>query len=198
MCTTLHNIFYYVMNLIFTITYFAWFISEILLNRLLRLKKTDKQSVDKGSLSLIWITIILGIFISIFISSHYYFPLSPSSFVQFAGLLLIGIGVALRLSVIISLGKFFTVEVTIRKNHKLKKDGFYKYLRHPSYFSSLLSFVGFGISLNNWISLSFITIAILAVFIYRIKVEEKVLIRQFGAEYIEYKKTTMGFIPFIY
>jgi isoprenylcysteine carboxyl methyltransferase (ICMT) family protein YpbQ len=38
----------------------------------------------------------------------------------------------LRLAIIATLGQFFTVEVTIKQNHKLKKDGFYKYLRHPS------------------------------------------------------------------
>ncbi|WP_091394853.1 methyltransferase family protein [Flavobacterium noncentrifugens] len=67
------------------------------------------------------------------------------------------------------------------ENHKLKTDGFYKFLRHPSYFASLVSFVGFGISLNNWIALAIITTAIFTAFAYRIQVEEKVLGRIFRA-----------------
>jgi protein-S-isoprenylcysteine O-methyltransferase Ste14 len=62
----------------------------------------------------------------------------------------------------------------------------------------LLSFIGFGIALNNWISLILVTSAITAAFIMRIRIEEKTLIEQFGTEYIEYKKETYALIPFLY
>lgn len=186
------------MNLIFSLTYFFWLLSEILLNRLLRSKSTDRKKADKGSLSLIWMIIIVTIFIAVFISGNFYFPIFSNTAFQYAGLAIIFIGIILRLLAVASLGKFFTVDVTIRQNHKLKKDGIYKYLRHPSYFASLISFIGFGISLNNWVALLLITFAILTAFIIRIKVEEKVLIEQFGSEYIEYKKATSRLIPFIY
>lgn len=183
---------------LFTITYFIWCLSEILLSRLLRTKSTDKQNADKGTLTIIWITIIICIVLSVNISIAYYNPISENSMTRYLGLAIIYIGIILRMLVVKSLGKLFTVTVTIRQDHKLKKDGFYKYIRHPSYLASFLSFVGFGISLNNWISLLLICSAILFVFILRIKVEEKVLIQEFGTEYIEYKKTTKGIIPFIY
>ncbi len=186
------------MNLLFTIVYCIWFLSEILLNRLLRSKSTDKQNADRHSLSLIWITVIVTVGLSIYISMRYYLPISHSSAIRYIGLALVGIGIILRLVAVISLGRLFTVDVTIRQNHTLKQDGVYKYLRHPSYFASLLSFIGFGISLNNWISLLLITAAVLTVFIIRIKIEEKMLIRQFGVQYTDYKKSTSGLIPFIY
>ena len=186
------------MNLIFTLTYFIWFLSELLLNRLLRSKHTDRQNADKNSLSLIWITIVVTIFIALFISRRFYFPIFSNSTFKYFGLAIIYIGIMMRLMAVASLGRLFTVDVTIRKNHRLKKDGLYKYLRHPSYCASLISFIGFGISLNNSIALLVITFSILIVFIIRIKIEEKVLIEQFGSEYIEYKKVTKGLIPFIY
>jgi protein-S-isoprenylcysteine O-methyltransferase Ste14 len=185
-------------TLIFTITYFIWCFSEILLSRLLRTKSTDKQHADNGTLSIIWITIIICIFLSVYISIAYNFQISEDLLIRYLGLAIIYIGIIFRMLVVKSLGKFFTVTVTIRQDHKLKKDGFYKYIRHPSYLASLLSFVGFGISLNNWISLLLLSSAILFVFILRIKVEEKVLIQEFGTEYSEYKKTTKGIVPFIY
>ena len=61
-----------------------------------------------------------------------------------------------------------------------------------------MSFVGFGISLNNWASLAIVTVSILVAFVKRIQVEEKALVEQFGEEYLQYKKTTSGLIPFIY
>jgi protein-S-isoprenylcysteine O-methyltransferase Ste14 len=186
------------MNLILVITYSVWFLSEILINGFLRSKNTDKQNVDKGSLYLIWIIIIISIFAAVFVSNKYYFPLSKDSNIVYIGLVLIFIGIILRLTIIATLGQFFTVDVTIKQNHKLKRNGFYKYLRHPSYSASLLSFIGFGIMLNNWISLALVTILILMAFIIRIKIEERALIEHFGTEYLDYKKSTKGIIPFIY
>jgi protein-S-isoprenylcysteine O-methyltransferase Ste14 len=97
-----------------------------------------------------------------------------------------------------SLGKFFTVNVTILEDHKLKQDGFYKYVRHPSYSASLLSLFGYGVSLNNWISLVIVTTAALTAFLIRIRIEEKTLTEHFGSEYVEYKKKTKRLIPFVY
>lgn len=186
------------MNLILAITYSIWFLSEILINRFLRSKKTDKQHADKGSVYLIWIIIIVSNFTAVVVSNKYYFPILKDSNIVYIGLLLIFIGIILRLTIIATLGQFFTVDVTIKQNHKLKKDEFYKYLRHPSYSASLLSFIGFGITLNNWISLTLVTILILIAFIIRIKIEERILIEHFGSEYLDYKKNTKGIIPFIY
>ena len=186
------------MNLIFTITYFIWLISEVTLNRLLRSKSTDKQNADKNSLITIWLTVVSAIFLSVFISIKLHLPIFSNHTFRYAGLAVIFAGIVLRIAAIITLGRFFTVDVTIRKDHQLKKDGLYKYLRHPSYFASLLSFVGFGISLNNWLSLTLVTVSVIIVFINRIKIEEKILIEQFGTEYLQYKKTTNGLIPFIY
>jgi protein-S-isoprenylcysteine O-methyltransferase Ste14 len=186
------------MDLILIITYSIWFLSEILINRFLRSKNTDKKHVDKGSLYLIWIIIIITNFAAVFVSNKYYFPISKDANFVYIGLILIFIGIILRLTIIATLGQFFTVDVTIKQNHKLKKDGFYKYLRHPSYSASLLSFIGFGITLNNWMSLTLVSILILIAFIIRIKIEERALIEHFGSEYLDYKKSTKGIIPFIY
>ena len=164
----------------------------------MRSKAGDKKDQDKKSLAFIWITILISMTLAIYISINYYFPISTSHVIKYFGCGLIFTGVLLRGMVISSLGKYFTADVTIRQGHQLKKDGFYKYLRHPSYSASLLSFIGFGISLNNWVSLIIIVAAILFAFIRRINIEEKTLTEYFGQEYIVYKKTTHRLIPFIY
>jgi protein-S-isoprenylcysteine O-methyltransferase Ste14 len=61
-----------------------------------------------------------------------------------------------------------------------------------------MSFLGLGLSLNNWISLAVIFIPISFTFLYRIGVEEKLLIHKFGIAYTVYKKTTKRLIPGIY
>ncbi len=186
------------MSLLSSIIYFTWFLSEVLLNRLLRSKKTDQQNEDKGSLTLIWIVIFVSIFSAVFMAKSISLPIMDSTVIIYIGLSLIIIGIVLRIMIIRTLGQFFTVDVTIKQDHKLKKDGFYTYIRHPSYTASLITVVGFGISLNNYASLVLVTVLISIAFLIRIKVEEKLLTAHFGAEYLEYQKNTKALIPFIY
>jgi len=149
-------------------------------------------------MALIWITIIFSNISAVIISNWYPLPLSENSFVRYFGLSLIIIGMIFRFIIISNLGKFFTVDVTIKDNHKLKTDGFYKYVRHPSYFASLISFVGFGVTLNNWISLALVFSLTLFAFLFRIRIEEKALLEHFGSEYVDYKKRTKTIIPLLY
>lgn len=186
------------MNFIFITVYVIWLLSETVLNRMLHSKSTDRPDVDKNSLPIIWITIAVAMFLTTYVAINFYFPIYDNPDFKYLGLGIIALGIVLRLTAVLSLGRFFTVDVTIREDHKLKTDGVYKYLRHPSYFASLLSFIGYGIAMNSWPGLLIIFISILTVFIYRIKIEEKILIEQFGETYIKYKKSTKGIIPFIY
>ena len=45
------------------------------------------------------------------------------------------------------LWKYFTVDVTIKLEHKLVSTGIYRIVRHPSYLGSLISFFGLGLVL---------------------------------------------------
>ncbi len=186
------------MKSLFIIIYIIWALSEIFISQFMRSKSSDKKNQDKNSLGFIWVTIVISITLSNYIAMNYYLPLSASQTIRYFGLALILAGIALRSVIIISLGKYFTADVTIRQGHQLKKDGVYKFMRHPSYAASLLSFIGFGLSLNNWVSLILIVAAILLAFIRRINVEEKTLTEHFGQEYIDYKKSTCRLVPFIY
>uniref|UniRef100_UPI0020C6F961 methyltransferase family protein n=1 Tax=Chitinophaga sp. GbtcB8 TaxID=2824753 RepID=UPI0020C6F961 len=74
-------------------------------------------------------------------------------FIGLSGTGLIISGMVLGLFAINFLGPFFSVNVAIREGHTVKRDGMFKYVRHPSYSASLLSFLGFGISMDNWVAL---------------------------------------------
>lgn len=186
------------LNLILNGSYVVLGLSELLLNRLLRSKSYDKQNTDGKSLNTIWITIILAIVFSIWISNHFSYPIYSGFVGRYIGVSIIFLGIALRLYAVLALGRYFTVDVTIRVSHELKTDGIYKYVRHPSYLGSLISFIGMGLTLNSWISFTILSTAVIVVFINRIKVEERVLTQHFGSRYTEYKKHTFGFLPFFY
>lgn len=185
------------MSLLFTAVYIAWIVSEVILNRFLRGNNTDQQQKDKGSLSAMWLIIIASTVGAGFVSHLTSFSIDGSN-IRFAGLLIILAGMILRFIAISQLGRLFTVMVTIREGHHIKKDGLYRYLRHPSYAGSLLSFVGYGLSMNNWLGLIVAFVPVFLVFVYRMNIEERVLLSQFNGEYADYMKTTKRIIPWIY
>ncbi len=181
----------------FVIIWSIWFISELLLNTFFH-STNNKDDQDKGSMRIIWITIGISINLGIIISFFFKFPLSKLIIIPYTGLLLITTGMIFRFIAVWSLGKFFTVNVIIQENHKIITRGVYKIIRHPSYLGSLVSFIGFGISLNNWISLTMIVIPITIAFIHRIEIEERLLLKQFEVDYSEYMKKTYRLLPKIY
>lgn len=177
--------------------YTIWLTSEILINRLYRKGGGEFANHDKGSLKLIWSAVVVAVSCSIFISANFNFPINASERVSQSGLILILSGCILRFYAIRELGKEFTTTVKISSTHKLKMNGLYGVIRHPSYLFSLLSFAGFGISLNNWASLIALIALMFPAFLYRIKIEESVLIDRFGNEYLNYRKRTWMLIPFL-
>ncbi|KIP11340.1 hypothetical protein PHLGIDRAFT_64064, partial [Phlebiopsis gigantea 11061_1 CR5-6] len=63
------------------------------------------------------------------------------------GTLLMCMGTLLRVLSYRYLGRYFTFELAIKKNHKLVTDGPYAVVRHPSYTGAWLFNLGVGISL---------------------------------------------------
>lgn len=189
-------------QIIFFLLMLFWFLSEVFYKRKLSSNETDQKGKDKSSLTILWIIIISSITLSNFIANihldTFSLAITDKIWIVYLGLLLIFAGIFGRLIVIKSLGKYFTVDVTIRKDHQIKKDGFYSVLRHPSYAASLLTFFGLGLYLNNWVAFAVAVIPPFLAFSYRISVEEKALIEQFGQEYLDYKKQTKKLIPYIY
>ena len=181
----------------FIIIWSIWFISELLLNIFSR-SDNNKDDQDKGSMRIIWITIAIAIDLGIIVSIFFKFLISKLIIIPYIGLFLIIAGMIFRFIAVWSLGKFFTVNLTVKENHKIIKNGIYKIIRHPSYLGSLVSFIGFGISLNNWVSFTIIILPITIAFIHRIEIEEKLLLKQFKIDYSEYIKKTYRLIPKIY
>lgn len=183
---------------IFYITYSVWILSEIILNIRRRSGKKDKKIHDKDSLKIIWITIAIANTVGIAIYNNIKVPIGHSIIIPYIGLIIILSGMIFRFYSIWILGKYFTVDVTIRENHKLIDLGIYRLIRHPSYLGSIISFIGFGLSINNWLSLIIISFCVTMAMLFRIKIEENLLIAQFGQDYTEYQKSTYRSFTWIY
>lgn len=185
------------LNIVFYISMAAWLLSEIIYKRKLRSEDNDKKK-DNSTLNILWIVIILSVASAVSVSYIFELPITDKTWIFYIGEAFVLLGIVFRLIIIRSLGKYFTVDVAIRENHRIKKEGFYKYLRHPSYAFSLLTFLGLGLFLNNWLSLVLALIPPFLAFNYRMKVEERALIEEFGDEYIQYQRNTKRILPFLY
>jgi len=175
-----------------------WIISEIVLARL---KHSDAAGTkqDKSSLRILWSTIILGIVIGNLLAIYRVGTIPAGGYyAAISGLVLIVVGIIVRWIAILTLWKYFTVDVSIVNEHRLVNTGLYKLVRHPAYTGSLLSFLGLGLVFSNWLALLVIFIPITTAFVYRIKVEEKALVAFFGDQYVRYCATTKRLIPGIY
>jgi protein-S-isoprenylcysteine O-methyltransferase Ste14 len=98
----------------------------------------------------------------------------------------------------LTLKKYFTVDVTIMDDHRLIRSGLYKYIRHPSYSGLLISALGLGITMVNWLSVIIIFIPQTVMILMRIKEEEIALAKRFGGDFKDYQSKTKRLVPYIY
>jgi protein-S-isoprenylcysteine O-methyltransferase Ste14 len=113
------------------------------------------------------------------------------------GLAILAVGVALRFYAVIVLGRFFTLVVMTRRDQHVVDTGPYRWIRHPSYTGFLLALAAVMLSYANWLALIGVLPA-LAGFLYRIRVEERVLSDELGEPYRSYMRRTKRLVPFVY
>jgi protein-S-isoprenylcysteine O-methyltransferase len=175
-------------------------VSEIGLSLRRRASGGETQLEDKGSLRLLWITIMVSVFLAFFVFSAFPqagFPQAAAP-VRIVGIVFYAAGLCLRWYSIIYLGRFFTVNVAIAADHQLIDGGPYRYVRHPSYSGALLAFLGLGLTLANWASLAILLIPIFSVFVRRMHIEEAALLQGLGPQYRSYMNRTKRLIPGVY
>jgi len=186
-------------TLLWKILIYGWAASETLLAIATRTRRSAGAVKDRGSLLVLWMTIFLAIFAGETI--HYSRPsnlFGGAHWLMVVAIVVIMAGIAIRWTAILSLGKAFSSNVAIRSNQTIYRGGFYRFVRHPAYTGSLLSFLGLGIHERNWIACIVVVVPITAAFLYRIHVEEAALNEAFGAQYAAYSQQTKRLIPGIY
>ena len=118
--------------------------------------------------------------------------------VFWTGIALMVAGVAFRWYAIRALGRYFTREVATRAGQTVVEHGPYRLVRHPSYSGVLITVLGFGLALTNWLSTLVVVACTFAGFSYRVHVEERALREAIGEPYRHYMRRTRRFIPYIW
>jgi protein-S-isoprenylcysteine O-methyltransferase Ste14 len=157
-------------------------------------------TADKGTRNLNFLGVIAGLGLAAALNglSAFFFPGGRTPGMFFAGVAVMLVGMVLRYWAIGILGAAFRTTIETDGNQKVIQKGPYKLIRHPAYSGWLLMCLGYGIALQNWLSVLAAFLLPLAALLYRIRMEEPALAAAFGSEYVEYQKHTRRLIPWIW
>ena len=188
-----------ILELIFWACFASWIIPEAIAWRIKRSTDSTKTR-DQGSLSLIvvlwWVGIAMDFSLSLLMPQAVIS--SRKTLVFFAGICLMLMGMALRWYSASVLGKYFTFDVAIQSGQVLIEAWPYRYVRHPSYSGALMTLLGFGLALGNWVGLAAALSCLGFAYVYRIPIEEAALTLALGEAYEQYTKRTWRLVPFLF
>jgi len=157
------------------------------------------DSKDSGSLRLLlggqWIALLIAFPVAFLGASAFPRQLRFSLFA--VGISLLLLGSLLRRYCWRTLGEFFTGDVRARRDQPVIRSGPYRLVRHPSYTGGMMMFIGIGLSLGNWISVALLAFSTVALYSYRVSVEERALLETIGEPYGVYMKERKRFIPYV-
>lgn len=152
-----------------------------------------KQSRDRGSFLLIYLSSIVGLGVGIYFR---YKNIGVVTFwIQILALLLLLAGTFIREWAISLLGRFFSRTVKIEQGHQLITNGPFNLIRHPAYTGMVIMYTSIILGLGTWTGALFMFVIILIPTIYRINVEEQALLETFGDEYRSYMNKTWRLFP---
>ena len=114
------------------------------------------------------------------------------------GAVLMWFGIVLRQWAVLTLGRFFTVDVRITADQTVVDTGPFTWVRHPSYTGLLLTLIGFALALGNWLGLIVAIVLPLVGTVVRIRVEERALLDGLGEPYGRYAAGRRRLIPHVW
>jgi protein-S-isoprenylcysteine O-methyltransferase Ste14 len=187
------------LNYAVTVVLVVWIVSELVLTFSRRARGDSARIQDSGSFAILYGGIFLGVTLAVMARGQAWAHININFYVLNAIILVILLlGLVIRWYAIITLGRFFTTNVAVQSGHRVVQEGPYRWVRHPSYSGGLLCFLGLGLALANWLSVVLLLIPVVAVYLYRMQIEEKALSESLGQEYVEYCQHTKRLIPGIY
>jgi len=165
-----------------------------------RLQGKGKNSRDRGTFYINFLCIAGGMTFAWIVNgeSTFFFSHERTVVVFWIGAVIMVAGLCLRIWAVLTLGISFRTTVETHQNQKVIKSGPYKLVRHPAYSGLLLTGCGYGMALQNWLSLIFAIGLPLIALLYRIRIEEKAMVESLGDEYEAYRKNTKRLVPWIW
>jgi len=157
-------------------------------------QRIKRQTLIGGILVFI---LFIGLVLIPFSSKRNWLIFSVITWLGWVGVVLCGMGYWLVFWSGLALGRQYSAEVTLQKDHHLITKGPYRFIRHPRYLGLLLISFGFSLIFHSWLGLIFTAFAKILV-LTRIHDEEGLLQDHFGSQWEDYCRKTWRIMPFIF
>ena len=188
-------------NSIFKIIYFV----ELMMITIVRSAHTAKYrkmktEVDRKSVFDLVLLALAGIgmtvpLIYVFSSLLDFADYNLPDWVGWSGVILFALAIWLLWRSHADLGRNWTPTLGIRSGHRLVTVGVFNSIRHPMYAAHILWAVAQAMILHNWIAGYSFFVIVVPQYLFRIKVEEQMMLEQFGEQYADYMTRTGRIIP---
>ena len=138
-----------------------------------------------------------GMLVAIFLDAHGWWRLPGGDGLRPLGLAILALGTALRVATMVTLGRMFSLRVSVEPDHELVTGGLYRWVRHPSYTAVIVLCIGIMFVLRSGFWAVLIP-AMLFGLMRRMATEERFLVEHFGECYREYMVRTARLVPGVY
>lgn len=93
------------------------------------------------------------------------------------------------------LARNWSPKLELMEGHALVTNGVFRHIRHPMYAAHWLWGVAQVFLLQNWVAGFSMLVCLIPMYLYRVRVEEQMMLDHFGEEYRSYMDRTGGLIP---
>ena len=176
------------------LTLAAWAVLEFGLRARERLQGRGGTTRDRATRTLVAVTLGIAVAVAVLTASRSTGPPIAGPY-RAAGLIVMWLGLAIRVSAIAALGRAFRTTVEVDSGQAVVSSGPYRWVRHPSYSGLLLIVTGCGLAAGNWLALAVCALLPLPALLRRIQVEEAELTAVLGDRYRAYQAHTKRLIP---
>lgn len=176
----------------------SWVVCESIIAPVKRANRKSSDIVVRNSEAILSLVTDSSLIVGFVLAQSKYLRLAKQGdVITWFGLAIFLLGIGFRLHAIYRLKKFFTVNIAILNDHELMTEGIYRFIRHPAYLGVIIAYAGMGLAMGNLLSLIIMVTSVMLVFLWRIRLEEKMLIKAFPLEYPAYQKKSWRLLPFI-
>jgi protein-S-isoprenylcysteine O-methyltransferase Ste14 len=120
-----------------------------------------------------------------------------AEWVRWLGLVLFVAGAVVTILALHTLGRNYSIYVTIQEQHQLVQTGIYGIVRNPIYLGNLLAWPGMCLVFRSWLVVPAFAFFLLFA-VLRGAQEERVLAAHFGVDFEAYRRRTWRLVPYVY
>lgn len=176
----------------------SFFVVQRLLRKTEGAKSFRGGAFDRGNMLLIGSATGVGLWLPIIADGLGIGVFQITLVEGLAALAVMALGFGLRVWAAVSLGEYYTTALVTTEHQEVVTSGPYARIRHPGYLGEILMWTGFGVLSSNLVLVFLLPVMFLAVYLYRISSEERMLVGELGDDYVQYQKRTRKLIPSVY